>query len=73
MPVLSSIGLSNRTSGLFEGYATFLEGCIRRKLDWQLVGVDVDEVKSLVDDLWTISDNFGVKRDDAVSSGEDEI
>ncbi|KAH6893997.1 tubulin domain-containing protein [Coprinopsis sp. MPI-PUGE-AT-0042] len=47
--------------GLFEGYAKFAEGCLRRRDEKALegVGVDADEVRELVNDLWTIVDGHG--------------
>jgi hypothetical protein len=56
---------SNRSGtslrGLFEGYAKFAEGCLRRGDEKALegVGVDADEVRDLVNDLWTIVDGHG--------------
>ncbi|KAA1470407.1 tubulin nucleotide-binding domain-like protein [Dentipellis sp. KUC8613] len=58
-PMVSSFALSAGTPDLFSRYATFVERCVRTKVDWQLVGADVDDVRDLVNDLWTLSDSFG--------------
>lgn len=52
---------SSSLRGLFEGYAKFAEGCLKRRDEKALegVGVDADEVRDLVNDLWTIVDGHG--------------
>ncbi|TFY81714.1 hypothetical protein EWM64_g2291 [Hericium alpestre] len=56
--MLSSFALSTETPALFSRYATFVERCVRRKIDWQLVGAEEDDARELVNDLWTLSDSF---------------
>ncbi|ETW74824.1 hypothetical protein HETIRDRAFT_237753, partial [Heterobasidion irregulare TC 32-1] len=58
-PVLSSLELSGAMPSLFERYAILIEDCIRRKVDWQVIGVGIDDdgVRELRNDLWTLSDN----------------
>ena len=45
---------------MFAQYADFVSQCVRRKIDWEAVGIlDKDEARQLRDDLWTLRDNFG--------------
>ena len=62
---------------LFERYAILIEDCIRRKVDWQVIGVGIDDdgVRELRNDLWTLSDNHRAGEgngDETDEMGEDE-
>lgn len=61
---------------LFTQYADFVGRCMRRKVNWGMVGIDEDEARELRDDLWTLRDNFGEglasSDDDGEGLGEDE-
>ena len=76
-PVLSSLELSGAMPSLFERYAILIEDCIRRKVDWQVIGVGIDDdgVRELRNDLWTLSDNHRAGEgngDETDEMGEDE-
>jgi hypothetical protein len=78
-PMFSSITTSSQTADLFFEYSTFIENCVKRKSAVHVtVGLDMDEMKDLVNDLWTLHDNYGDGGDgvrgidDAYSLGEDE-
>ncbi|KAI0061973.1 tubulin nucleotide-binding domain-like protein [Artomyces pyxidatus] len=73
-PILSSLGLSGVTRDLFTRHASFLDDCVRRKVDWQIVGIDVDEARDLRDEMWALRDNFGDANSDEGGDelGEDE-
>ncbi|KAF8648203.1 hypothetical protein AX16_006342 [Volvariella volvacea WC 439] len=72
--VMSTLGTTSATSTLFSGYARFAEGCTKHTHDMDALGIDVDELRDLVNDLWTIHDNFSDDRASSVadSIGEDE-
>lgn len=64
--VLSNLGLTARgLPTFFTRHAMFLDECLRRKVDWAVVGVgdtiDVDDVRELKDDIWALADGFGVE------------
>lgn len=71
---MSSLGLSGVTRDLFTRHASFLDDCVRRKVDWQIVGIDVDEARDLRDEMWALRDNFGDANSDEGGDelGEDE-
>jgi hypothetical protein len=53
--------------------ADFVGHCVRRKINWEMVGIDEDEARELREDLWTLRDNFGESSyDDGKGLGEDE-
>ncbi|KII83792.1 hypothetical protein PLICRDRAFT_119052 [Plicaturopsis crispa FD-325 SS-3] len=64
-----SIGASG-TRSLFSAYATLAEDCVRRRRPD--AGFDLDDLKELGNDLWTIHDGFA---DDAQmwEAGEDDV
>lgn len=76
--LLSSFTLSpSGLPALFSNYATFLDKCVKRKVDWEAVGagdaIDGDEVKELRDEMWVLADGFGVREGGEESElGEDE-
>jgi len=68
----SSISTANSggAADLLKAHAQFAEKCVKRRLD---VGVEVDELKELGNELWTIYDGYGAEEvgsDDEF--GEDE-
>lgn len=78
-PMFSSVSTSSGTARLFSAYATAIETCLKRKLSAQAIGIDGDDLRDLVNDLWTLHDNFddggdtGRAADDAANVfGEDE-
>jgi len=71
--MLSMLSIGSGMPSVFSGYATFVEDCIRKKFDWELIGWDPDEIKEVRNELWTIVDNYGhadVRSPDSI--GEDE-
>lgn len=67
---VASLSTTGRLSGLFKRYATFAETCLSRRAQAALdCGVDLDELRELVNDLWTIHDNSSgsLREDDSLS------
>jgi hypothetical protein len=52
---------TTHTGSLLRGYATFIEGFVKRKLDLERIGdgIEMDEVRELHSELWTAVDNYG--------------
>ena len=69
--MFSSLATTTHTSSLLRGYATFIEGFVKRKLDPGNIGakIEMDEVRELHGELWTIVDNYGGGEEGA---GEDK-
>lgn len=59
--VLSSLATTTHTGSLLRRYATFIESFVKRKLDLGSIGasIEMDEVKELNSELWTVVDNYG--------------
>jgi len=59
--MFSSLMTTTHTSSLLRGYATFIEGFVKRKLDPGNIGAktEMDEVRELHGELWTVVDNYG--------------
>ncbi|CAL1697854.1 unnamed protein product [Somion occarium] len=56
---LSSLSTTKRTSILFSRYASQVDECIKRRRDMiQRMGLEIDDVKSLRDELWVLEDEF---------------
>jgi hypothetical protein len=55
--MMSSLTTTSLTSKLFKNYATFVEKCVKRRID-SGTGVEFDELRDLGNDLWTLHDNF---------------
>jgi len=76
MPMVSTLASGWALPRLFTQYADFVGRCVRRKVNWGMVGIDEDEARELRDDLWTLRDNFGERlepsEDDGEGLGEDE-
>ncbi|CAK5270363.1 unnamed protein product [Mycena citricolor] len=73
--VLSTVGTSRETAQLFAGCAKFLDDKLRRRFPVDSLGIDVDEMKELANDLWTLHDTAGGDSGgdvDVDSIGEDE-
>jgi hypothetical protein len=62
---------------LLTQYANFVGHCVRREIDWGMMGNDGDEARELRDELWTLRDNFWEKLepsdDEGDGLGEDEV
>lgn len=58
---LSTLTTTTHMGSLLRGYATFIEGFVKRKLGLESVGagVEMDEVRELYSELWTVVDNYG--------------
>jgi len=56
---------STGAADLLKGHAEFVERCVKRHLD---VGVEVDELRDLGDELWTVYDGYGAAE---VGSGDE--
>jgi len=52
---------TTHTCSLLGGYAKFIESFVKRKLDLGNIGVkiEMDEVKELHGELWSVVDNYG--------------
>ncbi|KAI0254442.1 tubulin domain-containing protein [Lactifluus subvellereus] len=76
MPMVSTLASGTALPRLLTQYADFVGRCVRRKVNWGMVGIDEDEARELRDDLWTLRDNFGERLepsgDDGEGLGEDE-
>ncbi|CAK5284476.1 unnamed protein product [Mycena citricolor] len=73
--VLSTVGTSRETVQLFAGCAKFLDDKLQRRFPVDSLGIDVDEMKELANDLWTLHDTAGGDSGgdvDVDSIGEDE-
>ena len=70
IPMFSSLTTTSETATLFSAYATFVSECIRRKSD-VVVGLDLDILRELGNDLWTLHDNF-YNESDGLSVGDQE-
>lgn len=64
--VLSTLTTTTHTGSLLKGYAEFVEGLVKRRIDLGSIGarVEMDEVRELHDELWTVVDNYGGDEDD---------
>ena len=73
IPLFTSLSTTPRTSKLFRAYAKFVEANVDLG---NLVGLDRDETKELVNELWRIADGYdGESSDDDTEVddvGEDE-
>jgi hypothetical protein len=69
--MFSSMATSTRTAKLFAAYAAFATDCVKRNT---LGSVDVDELREIANDLWTLHDNFaeGGNEDLEGGVGEDD-
>jgi len=56
---LSTLTTTTHTRSLLNGYATFTEGFVKRKLGFEGIGIEMDEVRELHTDLWAVVDNYG--------------
>ncbi|KDQ54693.1 hypothetical protein JAAARDRAFT_182189 [Jaapia argillacea MUCL 33604] len=74
--LLSSIFATSHTSHLFSAYASFLDDGIKRKVDFEnILGMDIDDMRGLASDLWTLHDNCNVgegAEDDIGDEGMEE-
>lgn len=60
VPMVSTLASGCTLPHLLTQYADFVGQCVRRKINWEAVGImDKDEARQLRDDLWTLRDNFG--------------
>ncbi|KAF8639297.1 hypothetical protein AX17_001608 [Amanita inopinata Kibby_2008] len=55
---LSSICATSKTSRMFSAYADFVERCLKSGAIDASVGIDADETRELVNDLWTLHDSY---------------
>ncbi|KAF8055192.1 mtDNA inheritance protein Dml1 [Lyophyllum atratum] len=65
--VFSSLSTSSHTANLFSSHASAIETYLKRKPAVEVLGFENDDLKDLVNDLWTLHDNF----DDGNEEGED--
>jgi hypothetical protein len=66
----SSLSTGTRTAETFRAYATFVEDAVKRKVD--AGSVEMDELRELSADLWTIHDGYvDDGGEDGLDSGED--
>ena len=75
VPMVSTLGSGRALPRLLTQYAEFVRDCLRRKVDWTILGMDEDGARELRDDLWSIRDNFGESHElsnDEGGLGEDE-
>ena len=74
--MLSTLASGWAMPRLLTQYADFVGHCVRRKINWGLMGIDGDEARELRDELWTLRDNFWEKLepsdDEGDGIGEDE-
>jgi hypothetical protein len=57
--MLSRLSTSNGLAQLFKGYASFTDASFRRRTAGMMsMGIDIDEIRELVNDLWNIHDSF---------------
>lgn len=63
---------TSQTADLFSTYAVFVEGCVKKNSE-VMPGFEHDDLKDLVNDLWTLHDNFSDGKDEAVGQREDEV
>ena len=61
--VFTSLSVTSGLPCLFEHYARFAQECVNRRNSAYLYGIvdDWDDIKELVNDLWTIHDGYGAE------------
>ncbi|KAG6864459.1 hypothetical protein C0991_009321, partial [Blastosporella zonata] len=62
--VFSSLSTGSRTALLFSAHASAIDAYLKKKPDAEALGFDGDELKELVNDLWTLYDSFGGGEED---------
>jgi len=56
--MFSSLSISSNLTVLLEGYALFIDKCIKRRTtSLSAVDISLDDLKELANDLWTMHDN----------------
>lgn len=56
---LSSLYSTSATSRLLSAHASFIDECIKRKKDFaSVMGIEIDEIRELANDLWAIHDAY---------------
>lgn len=75
--MFSSISTGAGAAGIFFAYSTAISECLRKKIvvEEEKIGIEADDLKDLLNDLWTLYDNFSDGRmpeDDGDNLGEDE-
>lgn len=64
--MLSRLSTSYDLAHMFKDYASFLDTSLRRRTAGIMsMDVDVDEIRDLVNDLWTIHDRYPAGGDDS--------
>lgn len=56
--VFSSLVTSSQTANLFSSHASAIHNYLKRKPSVEALGFDGDDLRGLVNDLWTLHDNF---------------
>jgi hypothetical protein len=66
--MFSSLSTSSNLTTLLEGYAMFIDQCIKRRTT-SLTAIDIslDDLKELANDLWTMHDNSSQETDENFS------
>lgn len=68
----SSVSTMSTTGDLFSDYATFIERYLRGNTALLSPEYEADDMKDLVNDLWTIHDNYNADGNDEIG-GEDDF
>lgn len=59
--ILSRLSTTSNLADLFKGHASFVDTSLRRRSAGVMsMGVDTDELRELVNELWTIHDRYPV-------------
>ncbi|TFK50599.1 tubulin nucleotide-binding domain-like protein [Heliocybe sulcata] len=70
---LSSLYSSSATSEIFSVRASFIDDCIKRKRDMAgIVGIEIDELRELANDLWAMHDAYHDEGDISEEGLEEE-
>lgn len=66
--ILSRLSTSNDLAHMFKNYASFVDASIRRRTAGiTSMGIDLDDMRELANDLWTIHDGYPAGGDDSDS------
>ncbi|KAK0451190.1 mtDNA inheritance protein Dml1 [Desarmillaria tabescens] len=68
--LFSSVSTSSGTARMFADYAKFVDSTLRRRT-LSFVSDDIEDLKELANDLWTVYDNFSTEDEDSMEPGPD--
>ncbi|TFK66396.1 hypothetical protein BDN72DRAFT_800024 [Pluteus cervinus] len=71
--IISSLNTNSGTAALFAEYAAFVEEYAKHPKNLDGIGIDLDEMKDLVNDLWTINDTLADGESTHMQSDADDL